>query len=294
MIILMERPENGLLHFPKLEIAMKADLHCHTTTSDGSMRPDFVVQAAKIFGLNTIAITDHDTMSEIPMALEAGKKAGLTIIPGIELSAMDEQTKRRVHLLCYMPQNPHPLEEVCAPTLRSRQLAAEEMIIQLQKWYPVPTQLIRYYARNGTVLYKQHIMHALMECGYCKNIYGDLYRTLFHPKTGVIWQPVSYPTAKNALEAAKASNGFVVFAHPFEYDSIDLLEKWVQCGYLDGIEVYHSRCTKAQSEFLYHIAEKHHLIMTGGSDFHGVYSSSQIRLGDVLAPENSISRLLNI
>ena len=91
---------------------MIGDMHCHTTMSDGSTSPEMLVQYAIDAGLDFIAVTDHDTMAGTQAAVNLGKRKGLKVIPGVEVSTYDSKTGRNVHLLCYMPKKTEKLEKM--------------------------------------------------------------------------------------------------------------------------------------------------------------------------------------
>ena len=271
---------------------MKADLHCHTKTSDGSLGTDELIGLAKRAGLEAIAITDHDTFAGVTKAKIAGDRAGVRVIPGIEVSAWDYSRKRKVHVLGYLCDEPEVLGEICRVTAKGRQKAALLMLQKVIRIYPITPEMVAKRAQGSTNIYKQHIMHALVEGGFCAEVYGDLYRKLFDPENGIAFFPVEYPDVRDVVEKIRAAGGVVVLAHPYEYDSIDLMEELTEEHLLDGIEAYHSRNQLDDSMRLSAYAHDHQLLMTGGSDFHGMYSSRPIRLGSCTTPEQCLKELL--
>lgn len=271
---------------------MKADLHCHTKMSDGSLGTDELVGLAKRAGLDAVAITDHDTFAGITKAKIAGDRLGVRVIPGIELSAWDQSRKRKVHVLAYLCDEPERLDDHCRTMAKRRQKAALLMLQKVMRIYPVTPEMVAKRAQGSTNIYKQHIMQALIESGFCSEYYGDLYRKLFDPENGIAYFPVEYPDVREVIDQAKAAGAVVVLAHPYEYDSFDLMEELVQEQLLDGIEVYHSRNHLEDSMQLSSYAHDHKLLMTGGSDFHGMYSSHPIRLGSSTTPEQCLKELL--
>ncbi len=271
---------------------MKADLHCHSKASDGSLTAEELISLAKRQEVTAISITNHDTMNGTEKAQLLGARVGIQVIPGAEISAYDYDRKRKVHLLCYMPDHPEQINAFCQPTVKSRQKAALMMLQKIMRLYPIPTDIVAKRAAGSTNIYKQHIMHALMECGYSKDIYGDLYQKLFDPETGIAYFPVEYPDVRDAIRAAKAAGGVVVLAHPYLYDSYDLMVELTEEGMLDGIEAYHSRYDLDASMKLSAFAHDHRLLVTGGSDFHGMYSSRSIRLGSCTTPEKCFRELM--
>jgi phosphoribosyl 1,2-cyclic phosphate 1,2-diphosphodiesterase len=163
---------------------LRGDLHCHTRISDGSMGPEQLIEHAARVGLDCVAITDHDSMAGVEAASARAKALGLTLIPGIEVSTYDYKHSRKAHLLCYCPRNPAPLLEFCAATLKARNDASIKMIGKIASRYPIDPDAVKAYASGSGVIYKQHILMALMDRGYSLSVFGELFRELFSSKTG--------------------------------------------------------------------------------------------------------------
>ena len=113
---------------------MIGDLHCHSKLSDGSTGLDDIVFYAKRAGLDALAITDHDTMSGVPRAEILGRRYGLTVIPGVEISTFDPNTGRRVHILCYLPHKSDALAGLLERTLEERRRSGERMIENVSRY----------------------------------------------------------------------------------------------------------------------------------------------------------------
>lgn len=270
---------------------MKGDLHCHTRLSDGSEGIEDVIAMAKRVGLDFLAITDHDTISSMNRARVLARRYGIQVVPGVELSCYDSKRKRKVHMLCYLPEKPDRLEGHCLKMCAARRKAGMKMLEGVMEYFPITTDDVTRFSNSSTSLYRQHIMHALMSYGYTTHIFGGLYDELFNSKTGRIFVPVSYPDVYDVVDLIHQAQGLAVLAHPYEYDSVDLLEELAAQQLLDGVEVYHSRCKKDQEENLIQIASANHLVMTGGSDFHGFYSSRPSPLGNRFTPQESLNAL---
>lgn len=270
---------------------MKGDLHCHTKLSDGSESVEEVILMAKKMGLDTLAITDHDTIASFAYSKELGEKHGITVIPGVELSCIDNQRGRKVHMLCYLPEYPERLEEHCVRTCKARAEVGLKMAEAVTKYYPITVEDVVVHARESTSVYKQHIMHALMSHGYTTHIFSEIFYDLFHSKTGKVYANVPYPDVYDMLALIREAGGIAVLAHPYEYNSVDLLKELAEAKAIDGVEVYHSRCPKEKEGALIEIAQKHHLIMTGGSDFHGFYASRPSPIGNRYTAEESLKAL---
>lgn len=272
---------------------MRADLHCHTRLSDGSLGIDDLIILAKKQGLDTIAITDHDCLAGTVRGRLIGERHGVNVIPGVELSSAHSKSGKKVHILCYLADAPDRLEGLCRRNLAARKRAGQHMIVRVSRRYPVSTELIVKCATGSTNIYKQHIMHALMECGLTDSIFGDLYEELFSPesKKNVIVNP-RFPEPEEIVEAIHEAGGIAVLAHPDLFDNYDILDELIPVG-LDGVEVWHPLCPKEKQDYLIDVAARHDLLMTGGSDFHGMYTMAGVSIGDVTVPEENVRQLLN-
>lgn len=272
---------------------MGADLHCHTRLSDGSLGLDDLIILAKKQGVTKIAITDHDCLAGTVRGRLIGGRHGVTVIPGVELSSTDKKRNRKANILCYLADSPDRLEGLCSRNLTARKRAGQHMVIRVARRYPTTPDLIVKCAAGSTNVYKQHIMHSLMECGFTDQIYGSLYDELFTQEsdTNVIVN-AKFPEPKEIIDAIHDAGGIAVLAHPFKFDSIDLLEELIPLG-LDGVEVWSPLIKEDEKDYLKTVANKHDLLMTGGSNFHGMYSSCKVSIGDVVTPAENVRQLLN-
>ena len=266
---------------------MVCDLHCHSKISDGSMGIEEILAMAKRRGLSAISITDHDAVAGATRACIIGKRLGLEVIHGVEMSACDYTRKRKVHILGYMCDSPDRLEGMCLRTNTSRRNAAKEAMTKVLRYYPIVPDTIARHASGSTNVFKQHIMHALMEAGYADGLYGQVYRKLFSDG-GCAHVPVEYPDVREVIELIRSAGGVVVLAHPYVYDSVDLMHELAAEGLLDGIEVWHPSNDEERISTLKEFAQSHRLLMTGGTDFHGLYTDSARSLGSCGAPENTV------
>lgn len=272
---------------------MKADLHCHTKLSDGTLGIDDIIILAKNSGVTTLAITDHDSLAGTVRATIIGERHGINVIPAVEFSATDSKRKAKAHILCYLPDTPERLEGLCKSNSEKRKRAARIMVAKVANKFPVTPELIMKCATGSTNIYKQHIMQALMECGYTTTIFGDLYNILFKKESRInVLMESTYPEPVEIIEAIHEAGGIAVLAHPGFYDNFELLEELIPQG-LDGVEVWHPENTPEQQELLISIAKKHDLLMTGGSDFHGAYNAYPIKLGEYGPDEDNVAKLLS-
>lgn len=270
---------------------MRGDLHCHTRFSDGSEGMEDIIAMAKRVGLDFVAITDHDTLASFSRGRVLAQRYGIQFVPGVELSCIDNKRKRKVHMLCYLPEKPDCLEGHCEIICENRRKAGKEMLAKVMQYFPITVEDVAKFANHSTSLYKQHIMNALMCAGYTTRIFGGLFDELFNSKTGKVYVNVPYPDVYDVIDLIHRAQGLAVLAHPYEYQSLELLEELGAQNLLDGVEVYHSRCKTENEERLIEIAQRHHLVMTGGSDFHGYYASKPSPLGNRYTPQESLNAL---
>lgn len=271
---------------------MAGDLHCHTKLSDSSMGIDDLIVLAQKRGVETIAITDRDCQAGTVRAKIIGERRGLTVIPGVEISAYDSKREIAAEIICYLSDSPDRLEGLCHRNTVSRKRACQLMTLKIAKKYPITPELVLKCATGSTAVFEQHIMHALFECGLTDKIYGDLYYELFSPESpsNVIVRP-DFPDPKEVIEAIHEAGGVAVLAHPSTDASVELLKDLIAAD-IDGVEVWNPAITPEQSELLIKIAEENGLLTVGGTEFRGMYSKHPISLGEYGTPEASVKALL--
>jgi predicted metal-dependent phosphoesterase TrpH len=155
--------------------------------------------------------------------------------------------------------------------------------ILMEAGYDINWQQVEQYAVGGTGVYKQHIMHALLDAGYTDQIYGDLYKKLFargneNTPPGIAYIPMMYVDAVTAVRSVVAAGGVPVLAHPGQYGNFPIVGDLAVAG-LAGIEVWHPSHNEELENTARKLAETYGLIMTGGTDFHGFYGETEISLG---------------
>lgn len=271
---------------------MPADLNCHTRLSDGSLGIEDLILLASRSGLDTIAITDHDCQAGTVRGRIIGKRHGITVIPGVELSARDEEGKQEIDILCYLADNPNRLEGLCRKNSLARRKASQLMVVKASQRYPINSELVLKCAAGSTNIYRQHITHALMECGYTIEIFGKIYDELFNPANpdNINILP-KFPDPTEVISQIHDAGGVAILAHPGLYTNYPaIIDSLVEKG-LDGLEVWHSANTPEQVEDLTAIAKKKHLLKTGGSGFCGMYNRAPITLGSYSTPDENLQAL---
>ena len=270
---------------------MSGDLHCHTKLSDGSLGIEDLITFALKKGIDTIAITDHDCLAGTVRGKIIGKRQGIKVIPGVELSATCENHNKNVHILCYLPDSPDILEGLCRRNSLARKKAGHFMMLQTAKRFPIATEFIMKCSQGSTNLYKKHIMQALIECGYATEFNGELYHELFDAdsENSILVVP-KYENVENVIDEIHTAGGVAVLAHPIASDCVDLIPELKKMG-LDGIEVYHPSANEENQLKLKQLADKLKLLSTGGSDFHGLYNTYPVSLGDYVTPDDDLKAL---
>ncbi|MBQ7756231.1 MAG: PHP domain-containing protein [Oscillospiraceae bacterium] len=271
---------------------MIGDLHCHTTLSDGSLGIEEVIVQAKRMNLDYLSITDHDTLSSSSRAAVLGDRYGVKVIPGVELSAWDKVRNSRVHILCYAPQKPDRLEGLCLKSCEIRKSCARDMIEKVIEKYPITSEAVLKYCKGSKSIYKQHIMRALVNYGYATELYGELDDELFNREHGSCIVTREYPDVNFVIDLIHSSRGVAIMAHPYLFNNIDLLRELAEKGKIDGIEVNHNSANEEERKVLLDIAKEYDLIVTGGSDFHGLYNAVPSHIGSETTDAENIQKLI--
>ncbi len=270
---------------------MPADLHCHTRISDGSTTIEDLILLAKRRNMTTLSVTDHDTVAGVTRAKVIGGRFGVEVIPGAEFSCFDYKNNRKVHILAYLFDHPDRLEGLCKRTGEARKKASLQSLSKVMRYYPITSEMVARVATGSTNIFKQHIMQTLMNAGYATCVYGDLFEKLFSTEKGTCLIEPEYPDVFEVLELLKSSGAVTVLAHPSVYNSMGLVKELVQAG-LDGVEVWHPRNREEDKDELLRMAAQLDLVTTGGSDFHGMYTSVPVALGACTTPDNCLSVMM--
>jgi predicted metal-dependent phosphoesterase TrpH len=254
---------------------MLTDLHIHTTVSDGSESFEQVLRMASLLGLEQVAFTNHDTLGGLSEAFALGKRFGIDVIGGIELSAWDSNAHTKVHILGlgFTGEYAPAISKLCEPLLERRRANALWQIEQLQRaGMAFDSGITLRLAEQSTSIYSQHIMAALTRAPYTSRVYNELYRVLFKGE-GICARDLSYLDAVDAVRALKESGALAILAHPGRYQNFELVPTLVAAG-LDGIEKYHPNHGPLEWYRAQVLADKYGLICTGGSDYHGSFGES--------------------
>ncbi|MDD5281149.1 MAG: PHP domain-containing protein [Candidatus Omnitrophica bacterium] len=266
-----------------------ADLHVHTSESDGTLTPRQLVREALCRGLSAIAITDHDTVAGIPEAMAAAQGEDLEVIAGIELTAQYE--KQEIHLLGYFLdcQNKALLEKLSLVQL-NRIERVHKIVSNLgEQGVKLNAQDVFDISGKGTVG-RMHIAKALVKMGRVTTT-AEAFRKYIGDKSPAYVLGFSLSPAE-AINLIKGAGGVAVLAHPYILHNDELIAELVDCG-LQGIEAYYPEHSQSMVNFYLDLAKKLNLLVTGGSDFHGSVKPD-IKLGAVKIPIELVEKLRQV
>lgn len=273
---------------------MPGDLHNHSTCSDGSVPIHRLPLMAARVGLDTMAISDHDTLLSVQYCCDHPMQDGVKLIPATELTGYDYERQHRVHLLTFWPDPECPeLKAHCDIMRQRRNECTLQSAREIEALYPqFRTEQALEYAKDSGVLFKSGIMQALHELGLCDGVYTELYHKLFgwNPR-GIVLHSPEYLPVQDVLATAKASGAVVVFAHPTVYKSMPLVRELVKEGMIDGIEVEHPRNSPEDKAECAALCAQYGLIHTGGTDFHGANHAHPHPVGTCITTDDQIARI---
>lgn len=255
---------------------MLVDLHTHSTFSDGRYTPTQLVKEAAAKGLHALAITDHDSWNGVEEAQQAAKALGgfLRIIPGVELGA--QYADDSVHVLAYhIDMNYAPLFEKMNEMRHAREFRLLKMLDKLHALgYEIEVEACD--PKNRAVG-RPHVAKALVAKGYFKTV-QEVFDALLR-RGGPAYVPQPKLAPDEAVDLIHRAGGIAVLAHPSELSDSSLPEKLASSFGFDGIEVYHPSADEADQAKWLELAKKYNLLISGGSDFHGIPDRFPEQLG---------------
>ena len=269
---------------------MKADLHLHTTASDGRLEPKDLVSLAVKVGLDVIAITDHDTIGGIEPALAAAEAfPSLMVIPGVEINT--DVPHGEVHILGYFIDFTDQKLEVALQRLRdSREGRAQRMIDKLSKLgVNIELQRVFELAQGGSVG-RPHVAQALLEKDYVASEKEAFDKYIGRDGPAYVERYKLLPA--EAVRLVVDARGLPVLAHPADIADLKELVPKLKAVGLIGIEVYYRDYSSDIIAGLLKIAKQYDLITTGGTDYHAFGDDLEVIIGGALAPAQSVERLL--
>jgi 3',5'-nucleoside bisphosphate phosphatase len=266
--------------------APRFDLQSHSTRSDGALEPAAVVAAAAQAGVELLALTDHDTLAGVPEALEAGAEHGVTVVPAIEISAIDggdeSGAARELHILCYLVDHADPeFTATLAVFLADREQRTLRMAHNLRDLgIELDEQAIAARVSAGEPIGRPHLAEAaLAHPANAQRLreeqiddIGSFIRAYLIEGRPAFCLRIT-PTVGEAIDAIHAAGGVAIWAHPF-WDISDPVEVLATIGRfralgIDGIEAFYVTHTREQTELLVNSCVELNMLSTGSADFHG-------------------------
>lgn len=265
---------------------MFADLHLHSYFSDGTYSPEEVVAHGARFGFAALALTDHDSVEGCARMTAACEAAGIEFISGAELTA--EQAGNELHLLGYFldTHNAKLLAEI-AKFQTVRQNRIREMVARLNE-LNIPLSADAVFAlANCRSPGRPHVARALVNAKLCSSVDEAFER--FLKKNRPAWVPKMKMSALDAIELIHQAGGLAVMAHPGLNRTDEVIPELVEAG-LDGIECFHTKHTPTMAARYLALAAKFQLLVTGGSDCHGL-SKGKPLIGTVKLSYEHVEKL---
>jgi len=265
-----------------------ADLHVHTTLSDGTFSPREVIAYASQIGLDCVAICDHDVVSGIKSALEMGEKYDVEVIPGIEMTA--EKEGREVHILGFFVdwQNQafvERLEQLC----KQRKQRIYEMVDKL-KGFGIRLNALDVFRAGGEgSVGRLHLATVMQRKGFVRNVRDAFTKFIGDDKPCYVAKLGLTP--EEAIEEIIKAKGIPVLAHPGIMVDDEAIFEYMKYG-LRGIEVYHPDHARAKVRHYETLAEEHNLLVTGGSDCHGL-GKGKVLMGSIIVSYGLVEKLKN-
>lgn len=268
----------------------RADLHAHTTCSDGTVSPVELVNMAVERHLSAVAITDHDICSGYQEAAEVGLQLGVQVISGVELSASEGE--HAVDVLGYfVDATDVDFAQTLARLRIARTARIQQMVERLiQMGAPLTMEQVLEESGGGTVG-RPHLARVLVKLGWVTSVQDAFAH--FLGKQGSCYVPKVSFSVMEAATCIRSAGGVAVLAHPRLIHD-DTLVEFVLTQGLSGLEVWHPEHDQADRERYQALAARYGLIMTGGSDFHGAAAKHRGDLGSETVPLSTVRALASL
>lgn len=263
-----------------------ADLHVHTTSSDGTFSPAQLVKEGIKRKLSAIAVTDHDTIDAIAHVLAEAEGQNLEVIPGIELTAQHEGLE--VHLLGYFFDYRNKILLESVELIRKGRIQRVHKIVENLRGLGVDLDAEIIFKLSGkATVGRMHIAKALLQEGKVSSI-PEAFRKYIGDSSPayVLGFDLCVP---DAIKIIRQAGGVAVLAHPYLLRNDNLISEFVNYG-LEGIEAYYPEHPQSVVNFYLDLAKRLNILVTGGSDFHGG-SKPDIKLGMVKVPFELVEKL---
>lgn len=243
----------------------RADLHCHSTCSDGTLTPTEIVQLANKINLKGLSITDHDTISAYSEAIVAAEAYQLPLISGVEFSSIYDQTN--VHILAYSFSLDSKIILDFCQSHSLRRIERNQIILDLLASHGMPiAENELKMSSTESVIGRPHIALMMLKKGYVTSIQQAFHLYIGENKT--CYYPGVKVSAEETIDIIHKANGLAIIAHPHLIPNVKVVKGLLELDF-DGLEGYYARFNPAQNERWQKIAKRKNWLITGGSDFHG-------------------------
>jgi 3',5'-nucleoside bisphosphate phosphatase len=266
----------------------KADLHMHSTCSDGKYSPSELVHRAKNYGISCIAITDHDTMEGVDEAIETGLALGVEVIPAVEVTA--SYNDKECHVLCYgVERRNEGWRSMLQAQQRIRKSRADRILGKLSEM-GVYLNIEDVIAEDADVITRPHIAQALVKSGHATHSRDAFDR--FIGNMAPAYVPLDHIQLVDLIKLAHLAGGVAILAHPGSHYSQGQLDDMISLG-IDGFEYLHpSHGYTLQTKYRA-LADEHDLLTTAGSDFHGFRFQDFSYFGYIHANFDMVTKMKN-
>ncbi len=265
-----------------MSMDFRADLHCHSTCSDGTDSPSEILQLAKSLGLSGLSITDHDTLAAYTEEFFAeAKDLGLTILVGVEFSA--DYNRQSVHILGYGVDPASTVMRQMEKRHKERRLHRNRAIVKklYEKGLPIDS-----LPEKG-VVGRPHIAQKMVEKGYVKNVNEAFHKYLGDGKSCYI--VLDTISVEETLEAIHEAGGLAFIAHPHLAPSQRLVKELLKLPF-DGLECYYGTFFSHEEQRWVQLAKNKNLLISGGSDYHGKIKP-RISLGSSWVDKSTFAKI---
>jgi predicted metal-dependent phosphoesterase TrpH len=264
----------------------RADLHTHSTASDGLLSPTQLVELAVSRGVQTLGLTDHDSMEGIAEARRAAAAhSGFALISGVEIGT--DIPNAEVHVLGYFLDPDNPELVTTLQRLRdSRRQRGQRMVEKLRALgYDISWDRVQEIAGDSAVG-RPHVAGALVEKGCVADVREAFNGLIGRNDPAYVEREKMIP--REAVETVVRVGGVAVLAHPGDLVNLDrLLDDLKEVG-LAGMEVYYQDYDEPTIQRLLETARRHKLLALGGSDYHGIYGDRERLPGDISLPQEAV------
>lgn len=264
----------------------KVDLHTHTSYSDGFYSPKDLLLNAKSNGIETISITDHDSVNGIREAIEFGKEIGIEVIPGLEISS--DIRDKEVHLLAYFIDIDNTELEHYLNFFREERIKRAHRIVKKLNALGLALTIEDVLAKaKNSALGRPHIAQAMLEKGLVNNYYEAFNKYIGNGCPA--FEKKVHVSPQSAFKIISDAGGLSFIAHPGNMPET-IIKELIEEG-VDGIEVIHPSHSNQLMHYYRGIVNQYYLLESGGSDFHGGKREDDKNLGKFFTSQSKLNEM---